>query len=59
MAKNRQRKNYSMKERISYHEGRSIVGGKRGAYSQGYVKGAKTAVSRAKNYYGGYKGGAK
>lgn len=59
MTSNRQRKNYSMKERISYHEGRSKAGGKRGAYSQGYVKGARTAVSRAKNYYGGNKGGRK
>ncbi len=57
MARNRHSKNYSMKERISYHEGRSKAGGKRGAYSAGYVKGARTAASRAKNYYGGNKGG--
>ncbi len=52
MARNNRRKNYSMKERISYHEGRSKLGGKCGAYSAGYVKGARTAASRAKKYYG-------
>lgn len=57
MARNNKRKNYSMRERISYHEGRSKAGGKRGAYSQGYVKGARTAASKAKKYYGGKNGG--
>lgn len=46
-----------MKERISYHKGRSKSGGKRGAYSSGYVKGARTAAFKAKKYYGN--GGAK
>ncbi len=58
MARNKLCKNYSMKERISYHEGRSKSGGKLGAYSAGYVKGARTAASRAKKYYGN-NGGAK
>ena len=46
MARNKLCKNYSMKERISYHEGRSKSGGKLGAYSAGYVKGARTAASK-------------
>ncbi len=58
MERNKQFKNYSMEERISYHKGRSKSGGKRGAYSAGYVKGAKIAANRAKNYYG-KQGGAK
>lgn len=59
MSRNNRRKNYSMKERVSYHEGRSHTGVVRGAFSKGYVKGARAAVSRAKQYYGGNKGGAK
>lgn len=52
MVRNNRRKNYTMKERISYHKGRSKSGGKRGAYSSGYVKGARTAAFKAKKYYG-------
>lgn len=56
MSKNNGCKNYSMRERISYHEGRSTAGGCKGAYSKGYVKGARTAANKAKQYYGNNKG---
>ncbi len=56
MIKNRRRKNYTMKERISYHKGRKKIRGQRGAYSAGYVNGATIAVNKAKRYYNGNRG---
>lgn len=45
-------KRRSMKERISYHNGKSKIGGTKGAYSKGFVKGAYAAKKELLDYYG-------
>lgn len=44
-------KRRSMKEKISYHNGKAKSGGTKGAYSKGYVKGAYAAKKAFSNYY--------